>query len=98
MLWTGLDDLDRRLAALASAIQRSIGEEPAPLERPFTAHMTVARSDPPLRLPESFSETSLESEVFTVGAFVLLRSHIHRQDPRYEPLGTYPLGGRAVQA
>ena len=97
VLWTGLDDLDGRLTALASAIQGSIGEELAPLERPFTAHMTVARSDTPLRLPENFSETSLESEIFTVGAFVLMRSDIHRQGSRYEPLGTYPLGGRAVQ-
>ncbi len=98
VLWAGLDDFNRQLAALASAIQRSIGEELAPQEQPFTAHMTVARSDPPLRLPESFAETSLESEMFTVGAFVLMRSHPRRPSSRYEPLETYALRGDWEQA
>ncbi len=95
MLWAGLDDVDRRFPALASAIERSIGGMVESEEHPFTAHVTLARSDRPLRLPESFAETSLESEIFTVGAFVLLRSHISLQGPHYEPLETYPLMGRS---
>ena len=92
MLWAGLVDAERRFAALASAIQRSVAGELASEGRVFTAHLTVARSDPPLTLPEGYAETSLESEVFTVGAFVLMRSHVRRPSQRYEPLETYPLG------
>ena len=92
VLWAGLVDAERRFAALASAIQRSVAGELASEGRVFTAHLTVARSDPPLTLPEGYAETSLESEVFTVGAFVLMRSHVRRPSQRYEPLETYPLG------
>ena len=92
VLWAGLVDADRRFAALASAIQRSVAGELAPEGRAYTAHLTVARSDPPLTLPEGYAETSLESEGFTVGALVLMRSHVGRRSPRYEPLETYPLG------
>jgi 2'-5' RNA ligase len=93
VLWVGVDDAEGRFAALVEAIQRSLASEFPPEDRAFTPHLTVARSDPPLRLPEGFAETTLESEPFTVDTVVLMRSHLRRPAPVYEPLETCRLGG-----
>lgn len=90
-LWAGFDDTDP-LAALAAEIEASLGDEFPVEKRPFHPHLTVARSDPPLKLPAAYTATELESDEWEVGHVILFRSHLGRPAPRYEPLARFPLG------
>ena len=92
VLWAGLDDRRGRMAELALALDAALGKEFTTETRPFTAHVTVARSEQPLRLPTGFSETPLESVAFRVERVTLFRSHLQRPAPRYEPLEVMALG------
>src|SRR5438093_1139418 len=58
VVWAGLDDRSGRMAGLAFAIDAALAAEFRPESRPFRAHLTVARSDPPLELPETFGATA----------------------------------------
>ncbi len=93
VLWAGVEDPEGALPAIAAALDDALAREFAPEDRPFSGHLTVARSDPPLRLPEEFAATALASEPFEVRALVLYRSHLRRPAPWYEPLQRFPLGG-----
>jgi 2'-5' RNA ligase len=94
VLWAGLDDRRGRMAELAHAIDAALAPEFTPEHRAFRPHLTVARSDPAIVLPDAFEETALESEPFEVDGLVLFRSHLQRPAPRYEPLSRFPLGSR----
>ena len=91
-LWAGFDDT-APLGALAAAIEEALVDEFPAEKRPFHPHLTVARSDPPLKLPSSYTGTELESDRWQVDHVVLFRSHLGRPAPRYEPLARFPLGG-----
>lgn len=91
VLWAGLED-DGATGALAAALDDALAEEFAPERRAFHPHLTVARSDPPVKLPEGYHGTPLVSEPWDVGALVLFRSHLRRPAPVYEPIGRFPLG------
>jgi RNA 2',3'-cyclic 3'-phosphodiesterase len=93
VLWVGLDDRPGRLAEIALALDAALATEFTPETRAFSPHLTVARSDPPLRLPAAFGETAMEPVAFRVDRLTLYRSHLRRPAPRYEPLATFPLGG-----
>ena len=93
VLWAGLDDDPGAIAALAAAARDALAHEFPPETRAFSAHLTVARSDPPLTLPAAFTETPLESEPFSLDALVLMRSRVRRPAPVYELVATFPLGG-----
>jgi 2'-5' RNA ligase len=90
VLWAGLDDGDGRLERLAAALDEALAREFAPEKRAFTPHLTVARFDPPVGLAPL--EVAFASEPFEIDRIVLLRSHLRRPAPVYEPLGIYPLG------
>jgi 2'-5' RNA ligase len=92
VVWAGLDDGAGAMAGIAGALDEALAREFRAERRAFRPHLTVARSDPPLRLPESFGDSVLEAEPFTVGRLVLFRSHLRRPAPRYEPLQSFPLG------
>jgi RNA 2',3'-cyclic 3'-phosphodiesterase len=91
-IWAGFDDDRGLLTELAGAIDSALEDEFEPEKRPFHPHLTVARSDPPLKLPPSYTSTSLESEQWVVDHVTLFRSHLGRPAPRYEPLARFPLG------
>jgi 2'-5' RNA ligase len=93
VLWAGLEDPAGRLVGIAATLDAALAEEVRPEARPFSAHLTFARSDPPLALPTDFVETSLEAVPTRVEAITLFRSHLGRPAPRYEPLRVFPLGG-----
>ena len=93
VLWAGLDDAEGRWAALARAVDDALAREFEPERRAFAPHLTVARSEPPLRLSEDVAATSLGSDPFEVGEIVLFRSHLRRPAPVYEALGRFPLSG-----
>lgn len=92
IIWAGLDDRAGRIAELARAVGAAFDAEPE--DRPFSAHVTVARSDPAHALPEPFIAIVLPAASFTVGELVLYRSHLGRPAPRYEPLARLPFGPR----
>jgi 2'-5' RNA ligase len=92
VLWAGLDDEDGRVAGLVASIEGGLLEEFRAESRAFHPHLTVARSDPPVKLPPEFAETPLLTEEWQVDHVVLFRSHLRRPAPLYEPLARFPLG------
>ena len=90
-LWAGFENADP-IGALVAEIEEAIVDEFPAERRPFHPHLTVARSDPPLKLPAEYSGTELESDEWEVDHVVLFRSHLGRPAPRYEPLARFPLG------
>jgi RNA 2',3'-cyclic 3'-phosphodiesterase len=93
VLWAGVADPERRVAAIASGVNEALGIDVRPPGRGFTAHLTVARADPPVSLAEHLADRSPEPVAFEVARLVLFRSHLGRPAPRYEPLAAFPLGG-----
>ena len=96
VLWVGLEDPEGSLAALAKALDASLADDFPPEKRGFTAHLTVARFDP----PADFSEASAEFETFQVevrpfrvSKLLLYQSHLSPRGARYEVLQAFPLGG-----
>lgn len=93
VLWAGLDDPEGRLAALADSLQEALAKEFEPERRAFTAHLTVARFDPPVPLGDDLAATELHTQPFPIDRLVLYRSHLQRPAPVYEPLHEFPLVG-----
>jgi len=91
-IWAGFEDENESLTELAGAIDDALEEEFEPEKRPFHAHLTVARSDPPLKLPSNYTSTPLESESWLVDHVTLFQSHLGRPAPRYEVLSRHALG------
>jgi 2'-5' RNA ligase len=91
-IWAGFDDDRGLLTELAGAIDAALEDEFEPEKRPFHPHLTVARSDPPLKLPADYTSTPLESEPWLVDHVTLFRSHLGRPAPRYEPIARFSLG------
>ena len=91
-LWAGFDDADP-IGATRSRDRgrRSLEEFPAE-KRPFHPHLTVARSDPPLKLPAELHRHPWSRDEWEVDRVVLFRSHLGRPAPRYEPLAALPAG------
>jgi 2'-5' RNA ligase len=96
VLWVGLDDVDRSLRALAAAVEDHLGSEFPPEKRPFTAHLTVARFDPPVPMrdhAEDLAATEVATGPFRVGHLTLYRSHLSPRGARYEAVDRFRLGG-----
>ncbi len=91
IVWAGLDDRAGRMGALARSVREVLDAEPE--DRPFAAHVTVARNDRPRPLPEGFAATPVPASAFTVRELVLYRSHLGRPAPRYEALARFGLAG-----
>src|ERR671925_854621 len=91
VLWAGLDD-GGALSGVAAGVDAALADEFPAEARPFHAHLTVARSDPPIPLPDGFASTRLASPAWTVDALVLFRSHLRRPAPVYEPIDRFELG------
>ncbi|MGZ8628762.1 MAG: RNA 2',3'-cyclic phosphodiesterase, partial [Actinomycetota bacterium] len=93
VLWIGLEDPGRRLAAIAASLDERLARDFPPEQRPFAAHLTLARFDPPVPVVEELATTTVESPPFPVDRVVLYRSHLRRPAPVYEPLEAFPLTG-----
>jgi 2'-5' RNA ligase len=97
VLWVGLDDPDRSLHALAGAVEDRLAGEFPTEKRPFSAHLTVARFQPPVVVGPQVGElesTRVEADAFRVARLTLYRSHLSPRGARYEPLERFPLSGR----
>ncbi|HZD17348.1 MAG TPA: RNA 2',3'-cyclic phosphodiesterase [Actinomycetota bacterium] len=90
VLWAGFDDPDGRMASLVTSLDRALAREFEPEKRGFTAHLTIARFDPPVSLEGLGVDAT--SEGFLVDRIVLYRSHLRRPAPIYEPLEVFRLG------
>ncbi|MGH2674247.1 MAG: RNA 2',3'-cyclic phosphodiesterase [Actinomycetota bacterium] len=96
VLWVGLDDQEGSLAALAGALDERLAGEFPPEKRAFSAHLTVARFNPPVPArdhAEDLAATRFDIEPFRIGELVLYRSHLSPRGARYEPLERFPLRG-----
>jgi 2'-5' RNA ligase len=82
-----------KLDELARTLDAALSQEFRPERRALHPHLTVARSDPPLALPDGFTATELEPVAIRIGRIVIFESHLGRPAPRYEPLGGYDLSG-----
>ena len=93
VLWMGIEDPEEAFARLAGALDAALEESFAPETRAFSPHLTVARSDPPLKLGVGSTPTPVEPIGFRVEEIVLFRSHLRRPAPRYEPIAAFALAG-----
>jgi 2'-5' RNA ligase len=93
VLWAGIVDPAGSLSVLARALDSGLEAEYRLESRPFHPHLTVARCDPPLPLPESYAEATLASEGFVAERLIVFRSHLGGPSTRYEPIRTFPLRG-----
>lgn len=101
VVWVGVES-SRDLAPLAvdaAAIGLRAGAAAAPDERPFHAHVTLARCQPPWRreAAERFVERFAVpvGEPFDAAAVTLFRSRLERGGARYEAIERFPLAGAA---
>jgi 2'-5' RNA ligase len=96
VLWLGLEDDEGSLPALAKALDAALEEDFPPEKRGFTAHLTVARFDPPADLSQATGEMEgfrVEARPFRVSKLLLYQSHLSPRGARYEVLEAFPLGG-----
>jgi RNA 2',3'-cyclic 3'-phosphodiesterase len=96
VFWVGLADREGGLAALARSVEDAVEKEFQPEKRPFSAHLTVARFNPPVPMREQADEltgSTVEPSPFRVNHLTLYRSHLGRPSARYEPLERFPLRG-----
>jgi RNA 2',3'-cyclic 3'-phosphodiesterase len=95
VFWVGLVDKDGGLAALARSVEEAVEKEFPPEKRSFSAHLTVARFNPPVPMREHADEVAaalLDPSQFRVNHLTLYRSHLGRPSAWYEPLERFPLG------
>jgi 2'-5' RNA ligase len=92
VLWLGLDDPGDRCAELARAVQEALSPTFPQESRPFTPHITVARSPRSLDV-RALGDVSSAGERFEVEGISLFRSHLGRPEPRYEELAAFPFLG-----
>lgn len=95
VLWAGLEDPAEGLAGLAGALDERLAAEFPPEKRGFTAHLTVARFNPPVPVREhvdSLAATPVDAPTSRIDRLVLYRSHLSPRGARYESLTTFPFG------
>jgi 2'-5' RNA ligase len=94
VLWVGLRDEAEGLGVIARSLDGELEREFPPEKRPFTAHLTVARFEPRVRIDPAELEAAVpEPSPFRVGELVLFRSHLSPKGARYEPLQRFALRG-----
>jgi 2'-5' RNA ligase len=95
VLWVGVD-APPTLHQLQAQVEATLNRlDFAPEERPFSAHLTLARlkTVPPPSAVESFlsRHTTFQSESFPITAFILYSSILSPQGPTYQREAVYPL-------
>lgn len=96
VLWAGIDDADGALAAFQQRIERALDTIGFPPEqRPFSPHLTLARSRRPMQIPQLTN--CLEEEADTrfgaqfVESIVLYESDLTCDGPVHTPLSRHGL-------
>jgi RNA 2',3'-cyclic 3'-phosphodiesterase len=91
VLWVGLDDRAGRMAEIALALDHALAPAFRAEARPFAAHLTVARCDPPQPLADRSGPIEISGSPFAIDRIVLFLSHLRRPAPTYEPIADIPL-------
>ena len=91
VVWAGIEDRHGELAALARSVDRELAAEFPSEERPFAAHLTLARLKQQAALPPELLDLEVTSRPFRVGTVRLYRSHLQRPAARYEVLRSFSL-------
>jgi 2'-5' RNA ligase len=96
VLWIGVADGLRQLASIHHALNDRLAPLGYPPEdRPFSAHLTLARSGRDTRLPreirQALAATRVDPTVTRVDAAVLYQSHLSPRGARYEAIARIPL-------
>jgi len=88
------DDGAAGLAALAAIVDQAVRRAGlAPEERPFHAHLTLARLDPPADVSAGIRRAGAFGINTSVRELVLFRSHLGQGVPRHVPVASWGLGG-----
>jgi 2'-5' RNA ligase len=96
-LWLGLDEGAEPLTALAEVVEASAVASGFPPEgRPFRAHLTLARFNPPEDLRRLVGVSRPSGARERVERVVLYRSHLGRGPARYEGLRSFSLAPGAL--
>lgn len=98
VLWAGLEPPDE-LEALAAAVEEAVVRTGVPPEeRPFAAHLTIARlkRSPPVMVRRFLDENrELQLPPFTVRDIQLISSVLSSSGPTHRVVEAFPLGGEA---
>lgn len=97
VLWAGIDDPRGLLAALATDLGerlRPVGYEPE--DRPYTAHLTLARLKTPRSLEGLLPELPESPGPFPIDRVTLFRSRLSPSGARYEVVHEAYLSGSAA--
>jgi 2'-5' RNA ligase len=93
VIWAGLEDTGGRFAAMSEDLDQRLEDSFVPVGRAFTAHLTLARLNPPRELSEFDPDlvgTRVDSAPFAVDSLVLYRSRVSPTGARYEALERFP--------
>jgi 2'-5' RNA ligase len=90
--WLGFATGGPAVARISADVAVALGED-AP-DRPSAPHLTVARGAPAQVEAELLERLGQAGEIaWTAERLVLYRSFLAPRGPRYEELGSFPLGG-----
>ena len=92
ILWAGVRNAEG-LDALVTELEMGLAPVFRKEMRRFHPHLTVARSEPPIRLPPAYADTSFATEPFSIGNVVLYRSRSDGGATTYEPLRSFAFAG-----
>jgi len=95
VLWVGVETGKAELKALAQRVESALEQAGfAPEARPFNAHLTVSRIQPPSSVKTTVTRGRDVRGSMRVDKVVLFRSHLGRGGSRYEWIAEFPLGLR----
>ena len=98
VVWLGIERGAPQLEALAGSLARELAARGwAPDDRPFRAHLTLARADGvpgAARAVDALAAAAANLDAaWTADRLVVYRSELGHRPPRYTPLATARLGG-----
>ena len=92
VLWLGVEQGAEELGRLAATVEQAVRRGGFTAEeKPFRAHLTLSRIQPPRSVAALLASGALLGVRMPVGRVVLYRSHLGRGRPRYEEVASFPL-------
>ena len=93
VLWLGVSEGATELGRVAAAVEQAARRAGFPAEeKPFRAHLTLSRIQPPRSVAGLVAGSARLRVRMPVDRVVLFRSHLGRGRPRYEEVASFPLG------
>lgn len=95
VLWVGIEEGAEQLEGVARAVWAGLARWYEPEERPFAAHLTVARFKKPCRIEQEKAPALVRTGPWTVDRVELISSKLMRPAPVYTTIHDARLGGGA---